>query len=364
MAWSRCCHAGGCGNCCVACTPCALPKADLTLTYRTSPSGTVHTVIIPYTGSGWTLELPAVGGYRRCVWTVGCSANELYLGYGCDPYVGSGFSGTTLGSTPTSVSCDPFSMHWYSLSAGILVFYDLTLSGPSGSAYGYPVCCQRFLISGCNSNALAGATVSVYDEEGGTLLTSGPTAANGYAALYWSGSCSVYVTVTADRFADHGASYTLSPSGTTTIGLTANTTDYVCVSDCAYPIAKTLYATHDVLGALTLTYNASGTYGAGWYVTTASYSYPGCSECGATSLPVTSYLLTNLTYIDVWKGWGGVAPPPTGCPGGTLTQSATFSGTVDCPLAFSLDYTMTPTAGSGPALLFCTTDPVHVVFTE
>lgn len=165
--------------------------------------------------------------------------------------------------------------------------------------------CQAFLVVGCNGlgTGMGGAVVSVYDRSGGTLLFTGTTnSGGGIPKRYFDNAANPFwITVTpADpRMQSHAASHTLSCDGTTTIVLSPDS-NYVCVSGCAIPIAKTLYATHPTFGAITLVYNASGTLGAGWYAQT-SYSYAGCRCCPAKTVTITHFMNTSKVFSDHWN---------------------------------------------------------------
>jgi hypothetical protein len=65
---------------------------------------------------------------------------------------------------------------------------------------------------------------------------------------------------------------------------------------------------------MTLTYDGSGTYGAGWYGT-ASYSYPGYCGCSSASVSVTSILIDSGTGHFSYKEYvkmSGSCPAATG----------------------------------------------------
>ncbi len=117
------------------------------------------------------------------------------------------------------------------------------------------VCSQTFTVTGCNNTALSGATVSVYDTEGGTLLASGTTASNGNVTLWWSGPCSVYVTAgPCEGYTNYGQSLALVQAATTTIALPPQVVGSTCC-DNVY-ITPTLYVT-DSNGILTITKSGS-----------------------------------------------------------------------------------------------------------
>jgi hypothetical protein len=170
--------------------------------------------------------------------------------------------------------------------------------------------CQGFIVAGCDGTGIAGATVKVYDHEGGTMLASATTSSSGgippiyfqsvVGSVYW-----ITVSSPDSRFAASAASYTLpcrdfeGNLNTTTIVLPASG-DYVCSRACKRPISKTLHATHPKYGPITLVYNASGSHGAGWYAT-VTYLYPGCFCCPSSTVTVTCFLNSSLSYTEYWK---------------------------------------------------------------
>ena len=122
-------------------------------------------------------------------------------------------------------------------------------------------CCQQFDVLGCNGLGINGATVTVKTSSTGTTLATGTTNPSGVVQLQWAGSCSVYVAITASRFTSYGSSLTLTESATTSTTLSI-TSGYVCLAGFAIPAPDTLHGTSSLLGAVTFTYNASGTHGA------------------------------------------------------------------------------------------------------
>jgi hypothetical protein len=218
-----------------------------------------------------------------------------------------------------------------------------------------------FHIIGCNSLDLQGATVSVYDSFGGTLLTSGTTDASGLVTLSWSGSCTVYVTVTyAPRFTAYGN--TLTASGTTVITLSA-ASGYHCV-DCFHfsiPVADTLTLTDPQFGTYTLNYN--GTF-LKWLSGTVSGSYPGgCCNCSIACGAHTANLAYAWPYIPgpsppkdcrVGIQWGEDPGFPSGCPGNVgLSHDETNLGTGSVTITNPFNISMPIVACTQPCAVFC-----------
>ncbi|MGO9111944.1 MAG: hypothetical protein ACLP9L_22185 [Thermoguttaceae bacterium] len=130
----------------------------------------------------------------------------------------------------------------------------------------------------------------------------------------------------------------------------------------ATAIPSTLYATHSVFGALTLTYNASGSLGAGWY-DTLSYAYPACGACPAGTVTVICFLTAGgpgLVYSDHWHALSSAG----NCPNDSgAAKTATFqTGQVTCPPALSIPASITPSTTAAQAL-YCTTGAVTVIIT-
>ena len=190
----------------------------------------------------------------------------------------------------------------------------------SGDALGESICCQDFKVYGCNNCLLQQITVSVYASFGGALLASGITNSSGIVRLSWVGPCTVYVTITASRFASYGQTLTLTTGGGTNVTMTPASGYYCLQSTCVYPEPATLYLTDSTFGSVTLTYD--GTQES--WVGTACVTYtPDATEvsccCGGTAgVPVTLqvyyYWNAGFGMYDCntvgCSGCGG--PPPSG----------------------------------------------------
>lgn len=212
------------------------------------------------------------------------------------PVCADGFMTLTVDFSDTETSC---------ATTGTVpaIVHSVTFSIPLGPTNAM---CQSFVVTGCNGLTIAAAgesTVSVYDFEGGTLLYSGATVSGGIPLQYFENTGNPFwITVTSPdpRFADYADSRTLDCGGELVINLQP-TDEYVCVSGCAFPLATStvLSATHPTFGVLSMTYNPTGTLGAGWY-TTVTYSYAGCSCCPASTVTVICYLNRSLQFSDNW----------------------------------------------------------------
>lgn len=315
IKWPKCCcqaPTANCQGCCLSCTPVIIPKVDLTVSWvggpgpgcETIPSGgfpdgSGTMVYMPngyspvfldgvFSGPSWVCSPPVAtsADLRSALVLLTCQATvikaaivgQVSTGFGQPPgqYGWVTLSCYTIVATFTigSDSCSPLgaggglSLNTYNtnpfgltynvadaspLNCQTEYFTSFTIAGPT---YGTSTCCQNFVITGCNSLGVSGATVSVYNTNGGTLLAQAVTPLNGSVTLLWSGSCSVYVTVTSSRFVSYGQSLTLTQNGTTTIGLSI-TSGYHCMSECGIPVADTLNATFTIAGAQTFTFSGS-----------------------------------------------------------------------------------------------------------
>jgi hypothetical protein len=329
------CCCGGCGACCADCNPCPIPKADLTLTVGASSLVNPGVYPVRYIAGSlpiWTTDcIPT--GTGGSVFVVGCGFGtmlvkwEIFSSPSCSGVPIATYCWNSTGSgacwyQPLVTVCSPFSITCpFPGSGSPFVF-----TGPSNSPYGYPVCCQTFNVEGCAP--LPGATVSVYDTMGGTLLTSAVTPSSGSVTLWWSGSCDVYVTATepSGRFDAYGQSLSLTQAGLTTIPMPVNS-GYVCIPNCVYPLSKTLHDTNSLVGNTTLSWVS----GQKW-VGTTSYTGGACGCAIATVTVTITVDFAGLTYLMQWPVDGSL------CPGGPgFTANASIAGaTVLCPLAFSI----------------------------
>ena len=148
--------------------------------------------------------------------------------------------------------------------------------------------------------------MSVWSGSGGTGTEygSGTTNSLGQVTVATSvvNNAYFYYVVSALRFTTNtGEQDTINPADPIGVNL-AVASGYYCLTggSCGYPLPATLHATHSIFGAVTMTYNASGSLGAGWYAT-VSYSYPGCYCCAAATVTVTCFLSASGSYSDNWE---------------------------------------------------------------
>ena len=191
---------------------------------------------------------------------------------------------------------------------------------------GAGTCCQRFTIKGCNSFALPGATVSVYDSSGGTLLAFGTTDASGNCSLVWSGSCTVYVTITAERFTPYGQTLSLSANGTQNITLTPDTGYHCSIvwTNCTWPLSNTLHYTNSFFGNATLTFSGNNCNG------TISYVYPGCNQFGLNCPSGTVLVYVNEAGQASTYYGANACPTNTVGPGGCGTAAGPAMPMTSC----------------------------------
>lgn len=174
-----------------------------------------------------------------------------------------------------------------------------------GGGYPYDAICPgcdetTFHVIGCNSMPVPDATITIRDHLGAEVA-HGVSDDNGDFTVQ-GGWCGASATITHARFNEATASALQVPcNGTVTFDLVSFVASgYACTSRCAEPLATTLHATHPLFGAITYTYNGSGSRGAGWYAT-ISYSYPGCNGCPARTITINHYLDTDLNLDESWQ---------------------------------------------------------------
>ncbi len=256
-----------CGvNCVVACNPCGVPLSNLTLSWTNTVHGPGSQELIHLGGLTWSspcFHMPGVvGPISRA--TFSCSVGSTVLEV--DATSSSCGSTNQTCASPfqliqASFTCNPFHFH-YTLNSSTCFILDLlgyTTFDVDTPTIGSPLCCQKFLIEGCNglSFGMDGATITIFDTMGGTQLAIGTTF-NGHASLMWVGGGSVYVTVDGPgiRFAQFASSETFTCGDSTTITLSP-ATGYECIAGCLQPISETLTVTFSIAGAQTLTFSGS-----------------------------------------------------------------------------------------------------------
>jgi hypothetical protein len=327
--WSACeCGAEPihCGPCCTTCLPCDIPNADLTLTIGYTATTLHYSPATDETTASWS------DGTH----TLACTGGHLTL---------SGGGSWTLGVT----TCNPFGA---TFAAG----YDTAVI--TGPAYGATTCCQTFTVRGCGPGSgcfVVGSVVTVKESSDGATLATGTIGTSGRITLLWAGSCSVYVTATdpsgSGTIVPYAQSLTLTSGGTTNITLPP-TSGFHCFSPCSpnccyQALEATLTATVPT-GTVTLTWQSSGSLGAGWYgitswtppagkVVTSCFPSTNQCNCGSATLHMGWYfdgctmhefygihncqlnfgcggIGTTRGYIDITLTGGTFAPvTPTGC---------------------------------------------------
>lgn len=336
------------GDCTYTCESCAIPLADMPVSwvgYGNLPGGSATLYV---TGVGtWStgnlsydngaIVLGSVVKYLRI--DMLCYAGVVSLdityvdGTGADIVTYSTGAGT---ATRTAFTCSPFGItgNYCGSCIGVNRFETATVDG-SGISGG---CCQIINVVGCNSLPVQGATVNVRASSGGTILATGTTDGSGNVSLVWTGSCSTSVYIEAiysPQFTTAGGTYTVTAGDTTTITLSA-ATGYHCITGCAVPAPDTLHATHPTMGAITFTYS-----GGNW-IASVSYSYPGFGACPAKTVTVTCTWNGSSSYTESWKV-SGTCPDDAG--GSTVTATWT-SGALACPPGLSKTFGITPSAGA------------------
>lgn len=343
MSRRRCCCGPTCGNCCVPCSPCSIPKADLTCVVN----GTTTTILRWNPGSShWT------DGTR----TLACTGGNAVL------------TGGGTWSLSSSV-CNPLSLTFTSGGNTAVI---------TGPEYGVTTCCHTFQINGCAGVGLPGATVKVYDHAGGTELASGITDSTGKVSLLWIGTSAIYLTITetSGRFNSYGASPTPFTCGdATTIALTA-ASGYHCTGVCLYPLKDTLTFTGGG-GTATLQYGIetagvwSGCYSPSDDSYTSIGAFPNCpGTSGTAGVPTQIDYAPNLHSVEATFPTAKPSVPlsaplkvrsfDASCSGNLLVNSYSgscpdvgedFAGdaftTITCPLSFEATGTLPTLASLG-----------------
>lgn len=218
-----------------------------------------------------------------------------------------------------------------------------------------------FNVTGCNSNAVSGAVVTL--KQGGITIASCTTSS--------LGSCSVSVpagsyssTVTASGYATYTHTASINTTKVTSISLT-NDTSHQCNSCGNCPAPNTLYIS-DSLGMHTLTWNGGAS---SWSSGAISFTSPdtvffnsgtNCWDLGGTGDTLTYTLTCNSGAWTLQASWLAVQLTLTdtcgafpsgryyrGPVGSSLIVSATASSTTCNP--FSLSFNLPTEAAGAPA---------------
>jgi hypothetical protein len=253
------CPCSGCTNntcCLLKCRPCSIPQKNLTLTWTNAITGT-GSVTLVYANGQW-----ASGCSNGLQYILLCNGGQIELrvtywisggcpGPGQSQYC-SDLRGAPFQLTLASATCSPLSLTFTLTSsscpaiatAGYTQFV-VTDSSPVMNPPG--LMCQSFGIIGCGNDSscsgfVAGATVSVYSGNGGTLLASGTTGPGGAIYLFWQGAAgSYYITVTAPCYPNFGATLKLKCSGVTSLNIVP--AGYGCCCGFLVPVPVTSYLT-------------------------------------------------------------------------------------------------------------------------
>jgi hypothetical protein len=337
-------------ECCLTtCKPCSIPQKDLQLAYTNLITGN-GTTTLHYSGGSWMSD--CVNGV---MFTLGCNGGQvelrvIYFTTGSCP-TGTQQACSSLGAAPakltlSSSQCQPLSLTFTSQSAGCPAvtgagFTQFVVSDPNPPPPNTPLMCQSFVINCCNEQ-ISGATVSLYQSEGGTLLATGTTP-NIYFA--WPGSPGTYwLTITPNDslglFQSFAGPVVLACNGTTRINLIP-ISGYTCICGfCCEPIPFTLDFSDSLLGvAGTVTYQTSGPYAETWTYS-QSVSYPASTACGAGSVDVTWSFACDADIWSVVMYFGATDV----CPGGPVQAFTSIPQAfqIGCPPTFNVTWGYTP----------------------
>jgi hypothetical protein len=144
-----------------------------------------------------------------------------------------------------------------------------------------------FSVTGCCSQPLPGATITLSDGQSCTTDASG-------ACNFWIGKAGTYTyTISKTRFADATGSVSVPDCGTTTISIgktLSPASGYVCGGGGADPIPTTLHLSDSVYGACILNYSVTApnpnlSPGIFWGIIHGA-SFPGACNCPASTFDI------------------------------------------------------------------------------
>jgi hypothetical protein len=183
-------------------------------------------------------------------------------------------------------------------------------------------------VQGCSSQGVSGASFSIYDVAGGTLLASGTTDATGHAYPTLPIRSTCYFVVSASRFYGYSGTEPFqcgTISNLQIINGSFDTTIYACESACGYPIKQTLYLSMPGLGS----------------------AVPLIYQVGLTPSQWTSanIVIGANTYQFQFLATGGLTIYKNAGTGGAVTCNGS-NYHITCPPSFSFTFDMTIAACS------------------
>lgn len=276
-------------SCCgLACSPCTIPRKDLTISWTNPLEGNgSDTLVYNPSDPSWATGCSGGAGVgNQLLFKLFCSGGQIdlrvyYFVSGSCPTGQSNYCSNlrTQGSQLIlgSHTCSPLSLEFTSttlscptLTSAGFISYTISDSSPVSG----PVMCQRFNLACCG-------TVSVYTSSGGTLLATSSTN-TGSVSLSWSGVPGTYWVVLngiGTNFTDYGQNLVLGCNGVTNLFP-------------ALTVAGTRTFTDSITGTCTMSLVA------GSWTGTIDYAYPGgIIPIGPT--PCNPSTVTILYQIDM-----------------------------------------------------------------
>jgi hypothetical protein len=245
-------------NCCTEkCLPCPLPRKDLQISWVNAlgANGSDTLSYDPY-GGGWATGCSGgVGAGNQLIFKLSCTNGSIelrayYFLSGNCPNGESAYCSNLLpvGSqlVLSSSNCAPLSLEFNVTPTACPElsgsgFTQFTVSDPNPVPLPSPLMCYTFCFTGCNNLPLSNVTVSVFDEQGGTLLASGTTHSIGCVSMEWNGKPGpYYVALAFPDSTTSGSTLSLSCSGSFLVSWIPE--GFGCCYGVPDPLPLTLYA--------------------------------------------------------------------------------------------------------------------------
>lgn len=332
----------------LACCPCSIPQADLTVNYEsTGPAGNGSMTLV-YTPAGtlpdqptpvWlpescidlgVLTLPSGDAHCWLTFWVSCfngtTTFESLSWYqdedtGCTDYPFTSAIHCVLAID--SFTCSPFHFHTdVDFRAGFpssvlneANFTSIDLDSPF-SVPGY--CVYNFTLHGCSDIPAEGVSLGVWtDATKATLVGTGTTDANGDVQIVGTQRLSNgHCEASGSRFSTaSGNGVTPNPGSSSPLSLSP-ASGYRCTTLCAWPIPEMLHATHPVFGPIAYAYSG------GAWTAVVSYDHPGYGTCPARTVTVTCSFDEFASYSESWDYDGSGCPDDSG--GNPMSASWNF----------------------------------------
>ena len=310
--------------CFTACSPCPIPKKDLTISWVNPLTGNGSDTLV-YNGTSWATGCSGgAGAGNQVVFSLACTGGNVILiatfytsgtcptgahsscttngSVGSELIPGTTICGDTPGTpfsmtvTLTNVSCPALSVNGYT---------SFTISDTSPVTG--PVMCYGFIVTDCFNSLPPGAAVSVYTSMGGALLATGTTGSFGTVHLSWTGtSGNYYVTASVTGWTSYAGTLNLTCAGQSSIIL----------------VIPTLTLTDSLLipAGVSVAYDSVNN----WYqyTLTGMTNATGCGPCSCNGLRIMPFTITWTltcgplfnTQVQTLTQCSHICPDATGPP--------------------------------------------------